>query len=290
MVSRSVILILVIKMYYYRSRHEGLYIRHDRDDPHEFKKFSMHTHTTAEVFYFVSGKAVYHVEGSAYTLQPGDILLMRPAEAHYVEQDRNLPYERICLNFDTEILSALDPEKTILRPFYDREPGQRNLYRTGTSDVYRSYLDNILDSPDDRFKAIANLILLLGELGNWFAKEHTSADQHDTLEYRIVQFINQNLQKELSIETICEQFFISRAQLCRRFKKVTGTSVGKYVTVKRLIKAQSMILQGTKPTEVYGLCGYQDYSTFYRAYLQYFGHSPSNATQSALTEDRLEIV
>lgn len=274
-------------MYCYRSRHEGLYIRHDREEPHEFKRFSMHTHTTAEVFYFISGKAVYHVEGSAYTLQPGDILLMRPAEAHYVEQDSNLPYERICLNFDTDILTALDPQKTILRPFYEREPGQRNLYRTGTSDVCRSYLDNMLDSPDDRFKAVANLILLLGELDKLYARENTSANQPDTLEYRIVQFINQNLHKELTIESICEQFFISRAQLCRRFKKVTGTSVGKYVTVKRLIKAQSMILQGRKPTEVYGLCGYQDYSTFYRAYLQYFGYSPSTAPQLAREEDDL---
>lgn len=277
-------------MYYYRSRHEGLSICHNRQELNEFTKFSMHTHTNAEVFYFVSGKAVYHVEGSAYTLQPGDILLMRPAEAHYVEQDRTLPYERICLNFDTGILTALDPEKALLRPFFDREPGKRNLYRTSASDECRGYLDNILNSPNDRFKAVANLILLLRELDRQFVKDNASIAQSDTLEYRIVRFINQNLQKELTIQTLCEQFFISRAQLCRRFKKITGTSVGKYVTVKRLIKAQSMILQGTKPTDVYGLCGYQDYSTFYRAYLQYFGHSPSNAhSVPATEEDRLEF-
>lgn len=266
-------------------------IRHDRQELNEFTKFTMHTHTNAEVFYFISGKAVYHVEGSAYTLQPGDLMLMRPAEAHYIEQDRTLPYERICLNFDTEILSALDPEKTLLRPFFDREPGKRNLYRTGDSDVCRGYLDNILNSSNDRFEAVANLILLLRELDRQFANDNASTAQSDTLEYRIVRFINQNLQKELTIESLCEQFFISRAQLCRRFKKITGTSVGKYVTVKRLIKAQNLILQGEKPTDVYSLCGYQDYSTFYRAYLQYFGHSPSQAHRTESGEDdRLEIV
>lgn len=280
-------------MYVYRSRHVGLSLRHDRQEPHEFTKFSMHTHTTAELFYFVSGKAVYHIEGSSYTLQPGDILLMRPAEAHYIEQDQTLPYERICLNFETTILSALDPESTLLRPFYDRDPGKRNLYRTaGTpNDICRTYLDNILNAPDDRLKALANLILLLRQVGTMFEKNNTAGSQPETLEYRIVRYINQNLDKELTIQQLCSQFFISRAQLCRRFKKVTGTSVGKYVTAKRLIAAQNLIRQGKKPTEVYAACGYQDYSTFYRAYLQHFGYSPKNVNLlNAPHVDRMEIV
>ena len=146
-------------MYYNRNRHVGLSIRHDRQETHEFTRFSMHTHTTAELFYFVAGKAVYHIEGNSYTLQPGDILLMRPSEAHYVEQDPNVPYERICLNFETTLLSPLDPENTLLRPYYDREAGKRNLYRTADmkDGQCRTYLDNILKA-EDRLNAIANLI------------------------------------------------------------------------------------------------------------------------------------
>lgn len=279
-------------MYAYRSRHVGLYVRHDREEPHEYKKFSMHTHTTAELFYFVSGNAVYHIEGSSYTLQPGDILLMRPAEAHYVEQDPTIPYERICLNFDTTVLSELDPENALLRPFYNRDPGKRNLYRTADSRdaVCRTYLDNILNAPDDRLKAIANLILLLRQIGVMFDRDNTAGSQPDTLEYRIVRYINRNLDRELTIQELCDRFFISRAQLCRRFKKVTGTSVGKYVTVKRLLQAQTLILRGGKPTEIFSRCGYQDYSTFYRAYIQHFGHSPKDARQNYEPMDqRLEI-
>jgi AraC-like DNA-binding protein len=73
------------------------------------------------------------------------------------------------------------------------------------------------------------------------------------------------------------RFYISRTQLCSRFKKATGTSVGGYIAVKRLLTARELLLQGGKPTEVYGLCGYHDYSTFFRAYTKYFGHSPRDA-------------
>lgn len=279
-------------MYIYRSRHEGLSLRHDRQEPSEFTTFNLHTHATAELFYLISGAGVFHIEGSSYYLQPGDIVLMRPAEAHYIEQDPSVPYERICLNFDPSILGALDPEKTLMRPYFDRDPGTRNHYRTaGTQDaVCRTYLDNILNAPEDRLKAVANLILLLRQIGSMFDRDDSQPEERDTLEYRIVRYINDNLQKELSLQDLCDHFFISRAQLCRRFKKVTGTSVGKFVTAKRLLKAQYMICQGKKPTDIFAECGYQDYSTFYRAYLQHFGHSPREARQLQPAEDdRVEI-
>ena len=278
-------------MYIYRNRHVGLSLRHDREEPHEFTRFNLHTHATAEIYYFVSGKGVFHVEGSSYVLQPGDILLMRPAEAHYVEQDPTLTYERICLNFDPAILEPLDPEHTLMRPYYDREAGSRNLYRTANTPdaICRTYLDGILNAPEDRLKAVANLILLLRQLGLMFARDESDSEP-DTLEYRIIRYINDNLDTELSLQDLCDFFFISRAQLCRRFKKVTGTSVGKYISAKRLLKAQQLICQGKKPTDIFAECGYQDYSTFYRAYQQYFGHSPREAQRLRPgDDDRVEI-
>ena len=281
-----------MKMYIYRSRHAGLSLRHDRQEPDEFITFNLHAHATAEVFYLISGTGVFHIEGSSYHMQPGDIVLMRPAEAHYIEQDPSVPYERICLNFDMAILDALDPDHTLMRPYFDREPGSRNHYRTaGTQDsICRTYLDNILNAPDDRLKAMANLILLLRQLGVMFDRDTSRPEEPDTLEYRIVRYINENLQKELSLQDLCDHFFISRAQLCRRFKKIAGTSVGKFVAAKRLLKAQHLISQGKKPTDVFAECGYQDYSTFYRAYLHHFGHSPRDARQlQTVEDDRVEI-
>ena len=279
-------------MYYNRNRHVGLSIGHDRHEANENVTFKMHTHTTAELFYFVAGRAVFHIEGNSYRLQPGDILLMRPAEAHYIEQDPNLPYERICLNFDTDIFRSLDPDHRLLRPYNDREPGERNRYSPEGEDAAAcyTYLKNMLSSKE-RMDAVANLILLLRLLDKLFQKEETGSTQPDTMEYRLIRYINENLGSELSIADLCERFFISKAQLCRRFKKITGTSVGKYIAAKRLILAQNMLKQGRKPTEIYAICGYQDYSTFYRAYLQYFQCSPKDIQSlSEPQKDRLEII
>ena len=257
--------------------------------------FPLHTHTNAELFCLVAGKAVYHVEGSEYPLLPGDILLMRPMEAHFVEVDNAYDYDRMVLVFDPDILRFVDPENALMRPLFDRKAGKRNHYTAANfdSDRYFQYLLNMLSEDADRPTVIANLILLLKEIGAVFDQTDHQSTQADTLEYKIIRYINKNLDKELNLSELSKRFFISRAQLCMRFKNATGTSVGKYISTKRLILAQQKILQGQKPTDIFQECGYHDYSTFYRAYTQLFRHSPkqeNGVVPTTLETDWIDLI
>ena len=45
--------------------------------------------------------------------------------------------------------------------------------------------------------------------------------------------------------------------------------------MKRLSKAQKLIIEGEKPTSIYVECGFTDYGTFFRNYTSYFGYTPS---------------
>ena len=50
----------------------------------------------------------------------------------------------------------------------------------------------------------------------------------------------------------------------------------KYIKTKRLLAAREMIRIGEKPTNVYLKVKYNDYTTFFRAYKEFFGYSPSD--------------
>jgi len=63
--------------------------------------------------------------------------------------------------------------------------------------------------------------------------------------------------------------------MMRRFRRETGYSIHGYVTEKRLLLAQRLLAQGASPSEVGAQVGYQDYSTFSRAYKKQFGRGPS---------------
>ena len=268
-----------------------LYCNQTRDEAPDPSKFVMHTHFQYELFYFVCGDAIYHVEGSEYILKPGDILLMRPAEAHYVELKPGVPYERVVLNFDSSLFSAFDPQGQLLRAYTNREPGKGNLYRKEdfTDCDTGDFLKLLYEQRDDRIGSIAVLMLLLCAINRVFDKEPPGHAQTNTVEYRLLRYINNNLSMDLTLEHLAEKYFISRAQLCRRFKKATGTSVGKYVSAKRLVAARTMILSGKKPTEVHSQCGFANYSTFYRAYCKFFGCSPRDEINPAQQPEELLI-
>lgn len=251
-------------------------ITRPRDENPSQHRFYMHTHTFAELYCFLEGNAIFHVEGTAYALQPGDIVLLRPAEAHYVQVDTNTPYERICLHFDTDVLTPLDPDNHLLRPFLDRKAGKQNLFRPDDSTCLNYLLNMLTPSPHLRLTILANLILLLQQLDILFQSEQPGINIPDTMEYQLIRYINKNLEKNLTIADLCDKFFVSRTQLCERFKEATGTTIGNYISVKRLMLARHMLLQGWRASDVFPACGYENYSSFYRAYKKYFGYSPRN--------------
>jgi len=249
--------------------------------------FKMHTHSFAELYYLVSGKGVFHVEGSQYQLRPGDIMLMRPGEAHHIEADPTVPYERICVNFNINLFAHLDPESKLLAPYFERAAGIYNHYPATSAAT--TLVKSIVKEGGSLATITANLILLLQHLCVEFGQKPQLEKAKSSVEYQIIGHINRHLDEDLSIAELCEQYFLSRAQLCRRFKKATGTSIGKYIAVKRLIQARQLIMQGQKPTDVYTACGYGDYATFYRAYKAYFGHSPKHASAPIPMDDQHDI-
>ena len=271
-------------------RFTGISISHNLDHEPLPKKFNMHTHRQFEIYCFLRGKGVYHIEGSEYILHFGDILLMRPGEAHFFELDPQHPYERITFHVDTNYFSDVDPENSLLRPIFDRKAGKQNLYRASDfpNNGYMNYIQNATLPTATPLSCLANLILLMQEIGNIFDSNPT-INEPNSIQYQLIGYINRHLSEPLTIQQLCDTFYLSRAELCRRFKKATGTSIGKYISVKRLLHARQLILQGRKPTEIYQSSGYQDYSTFYRAYVQYFGCCPRDDRQDIPISDRFEI-
>ncbi|MGN0493357.1 MAG: AraC family transcriptional regulator [Acutalibacteraceae bacterium] len=253
------------------------YRRDDRPVPSDF---SMHTHESYELYYFAGGNGIYRVEGTPYPLEKGDILIMRPAEAHYIDIRDDKPYTRLSVNFNADLLSGIDPNGRLLAPFNNRKIGTLNRYRAENfkSDAYSIFIKNIItDSPDRRVQTITNLLPLLNEISLAF-DSLSEMEITKSLDSRIISYINRHISEDITLDNICEKFYISKTHLCRIFKKATASTVGEYITVKRLVKARQLIHSGTPPTKVYLQCGFKDYSVFYRAYKKKYGIPPSAFT------------
>ena len=255
------------------------YARDINPDPSEFK---MHTHERCELYGFLGGKGIYKIEGTKYILQKGDILIMKPAESHYIEVDKAYPYTRFVINFPVDIFEGIDKSGALVSAYTQRENGQFNLYRSTDfkNGSYEFYFKNMFaPSENRRLQLISNLMPLLNEISAAF-REKRDESISESEEYKIVSYINRNLFKQITLDDICREFFISKPQLCRSFKAATGSTVWNYITAKRLVTAKNMIQSGQSPTKVFSECGFSDYSSFYRAYIKKHGVSPAQTHQS----------
>ncbi len=258
-------------------RDNEIYSHHSIDEHPEPDVFSMHAHEWMEIIYFVSVKGSYLVEGNQYTLSPQDILITRSAETHKLVVNPEKPYERMVIHFSPSLLSAVDPEQRLLRPFLDRPLGRQNLYSSTdplSEKLRTAFTDFTFDHlPDIRLNLFARLLLFLTTLNGVYEQTgHRTVP--DSFPNQLVTYVNEHLFEPLSIQLVADHFFLSRSQISRIFIQATGTSLWEYVTIKRLLAARAMLHRGETAGNACLACGFSDYSAFFRAYRTHFGHSP----------------
>ena len=238
-------------------------------------KSENHLHELYELFCFISGDAEYHVEGTVYPLMPGDILLTKRSEAHHIRFLSDCPYERISVQFNEHML--IGPLKKTFIQFLDERPlGKSNIFSSADfPDNHWQYYMEQIRTTTSRAKREIYLTVLLKELYDARQPDNNVLPAKGLgVIPEIVNYISLNLTQPLQIDYICNKFFISRAQLDRKFKAFTGTSVWDYITSKRLLLARDLLQTKDSPAVACTKAGFHDYSTFYRAYKQKFGVSP----------------
>jgi len=132
------------------------------------------------------------------------------------------------------------------------------------------------------FYAYSTFLMLLSELdqslGKAYKPEAVTANELDAL----LNYIANNPSADLSVGALAKKMHVSASTVTHLFKKTLGISAHRYVTQRRLIYGQSLILAGNKPSKIYSDCGYQDYSSFYKAYTLFFGYPPSSEGKDTL--------
>ncbi len=252
-----------------------------------FGYHDLHTHTQCEIFCIFRGNGHYITEGSRHRFEPGRIFLMRPGELHMADMVNDIPREALSFHFSPSIVDSFDPQRKLLTPFFDRPLGLNNVYdrpvisQTEIYTLFQKMQESGNDNYENCVHGTALLIAVLSELKRLFdAQLYNSPSQSNSTMHNVIDYVNRNLTSPLTPEHLCEKYHFSRAQLDRNFKHTTGSTVWAYITAKRLLLAKDFISEGMHATEAAGACGFQDYSTFYRAYRKHFGQSPTATTDS----------
>jgi AraC-like DNA-binding protein len=94
---------------------------------------------------------------------------------------------------------------------------------------------------------------------------------------RIMRSINDNIANtEFNVEALSDEVGISRAQLHRKMKEITGISTGEFIRNIRLEQAARLIKEGDiNITQVAYSVGFNNQTHFSTAFKKHFGMTPS---------------
>ena len=104
--------------------------------------------------------------------------------------------------------------------------------------------------------------------------EQTGQMPDNDLYRHILAVIHGNLDKKLTIEYIADRCYCSPSQVSHLFKERSGTTVNRYITARKMQKAEQLLRQGTPIGEAARSCGFDDTNYFISVFKKHFGLPP----------------
>ena len=262
---------------------ENYHYFHLRDTAGQERDF--HFHEFDKVVLLLSGHVDYTVESVTYALKPWDVLLVKHHTIHKALIDKTVPYDRVIIYLDGKYFDRILPDAGLMdcfekadkdgRQLITPDDGQQEQLSAALEDFEAAMRDEELGAEAIRDTQMVRLLVLINRI---YASGSTAPDRaeatRDPKIAAVLSYINENLSRELSVDELAEQAYLSRYHFMRLFKAQTGSTVHAYVRQKRLLYAARLIREGESAARAAAESGFSDYSAFHRAFRESFGISP----------------
>ncbi|MBR7133374.1 MAG: helix-turn-helix domain-containing protein [Clostridia bacterium] len=245
----------------------------------------VHHHDFYEIYFLLEGSVSYWVEGQNYHLKPGDIILINPMVLHRPVLERGgFVYERIVLWIEKPFLESLSQGGARLFDCFEGPLSVKtNILRlnpTQQKELLSALKLLVKESYSEDYGAEAFAIGILMQLMvslnrislNYGTKP--DGDESASVVSEVMAYIREHYGEELSLESLAQRFFVSKYHLSHEFSRAVGTSIHRYITLRRILAAKQLLSEGISATEAAVRCGFKDYTGFYRAFKSECGISP----------------
>lgn len=242
-------------------------------------------HHQFEIIYLVEGEVKYQIGGEEYLARTGDVIFVMPNEIHSLRTNNQMPYDRIVLIFDLEILRKMlavseidlsDAFLTVDCPY--RIIPDSLVRKYGIKDILCS-IDKYHKEKDCNslhfFSSVFSLMISLHNLFSDGGHEPILPVSDEPIVRKVIQYIDDHIYEPILLDDIAASLYVSKSTLCHRFAGHMNVSVNRYIAIKKIYHAAELIRGGMSATEASLALGYNHYTTFYHNYKQIIGSPPS---------------
>lgn len=227
-------------------------------------------HIYHEIIYFIDGNAEFVSENIHVNIQPNTLIII-PKETYHsiiIHGDKER-YHRCVINlYDTPELSGLI-QKCM----------RHQMVLSSDKEVEFLFEKLIYNTNNENATLLlgASVVFLLDAIA-----EKSSLDKSENRQNYIVKkalkYINNNIDKKLTLDEIAKECTVSESALSHIFKREFNITIHKFIIKKKLINAYNKINTGVPSTVAAIECGFNDYSGFYKQYKKMFSTAPSKTS------------
>lgn len=233
---------------------------------------------TWAIFYLKQGMFVLNINGKSELINSGDLVILpddieftrsvlEPIVFVYIKftldskcrYSLNIPFGKIDLSENNRIAEDI----LIYEKLINNEDGASVNYR---EHLFRDILLSLCTNGGQQL------------CDNYFNNANSC---HDRTVISAIEFVNQNVDKKLSINDICHHIGTNASTLNFKFRRELDTSVGAFIISAKICHAKKLLL-GTNYSigEIAARCGYDNIYYFSSAFKKNTGYTPTEFRNS----------
>ncbi len=237
---------------------------------------SAHFHNYHELYFLLSGKTKYFINGEFFMLSAGDIILIPKGEFHQTDYPDPDNIERVIITFNDELVGDLYASyiEAITRHKHFQIPKAHiHMFYSLIRKLEAEYLTQPDDYENMEQLYMCQLLIILLRYGT----PPRSVKLSET--YRLAQdaakFININYSQPLTLNTMAKKYSMNADYFSKIFKKATGVGFSEYLNITRISAAQELLATTSMTaTEVAMECGFNDSNYFIQVFKKIHGTTP----------------
>ena len=248
--------------------------------PHNNYSMNMHSHEFYEMNIVTAGHGRHYIAETSIPVSVGDIFVIPPDVAHGYYSEDKLDIYHVLIKSDflerySEELSGLRGFSILfdIEPYIRRSSGKSFVLNAGAElNHLKAEIDNIIcaEANKNHVRATSLTLAFIGLLCEKIT-DNFSVEKENSEILKIMEYIKDNVDKELSCDTLSSLANMSRATLNRRFRDSLGISPMSYVTECRISRARELALSGEySKAQIAQMCGFYDTAHLNKYYKKRF--------------------
>lgn len=250
------------------------------DSPHDYAMNEPHSHEHFELYFLSEGTRHFFINDKMFVVDKNTLIVVPPFCMHKTEGG---PYVRFNINVSPNLLSQ--DQCAVLRKIASADAVTlkgRTLGIIKDILIEGAHIQsmNIKNKNDYLLALLKSIILFLAieKSDSTPIESVAKSNKSDSPQVlKIVYYINKHYNQPITLSTLCNEFFLSKVSLCKKFKEVMSCSIMEYVLRLRLNVAKSLLKETKKSIEeIADECGFSSANYFGLIFKKEVGLSPLN--------------